>query len=139
MEDLDQSNHALAISEMSDIYLDPAAEIKKKGKSKVDAGTTHDEDKVRDAHKILAAQPRVVVTKKHHEELIQSIFEGLAHLRNNINADFEGDQLECYMGLIDQLCVAVLVLAKCDLMVEAADGKEERQEAAEKEYGLKVD
>jgi hypothetical protein len=43
------------------------------------------------------------------------------------------------MGLIDQLCVAVLVLAKCDLMVEAADGKEERQEAAEKEYGLKVD
>jgi hypothetical protein len=132
MEDLDQSNHALAISEMSDIYLDPAAEIKKEGKSKVDAGTTHDEDKVRDAHKILAAQPRVVVTKKHHEELVQSIFESLARLRNHTHEDFEGDQLGCYMGLIDQLCVTVL-------MLEATDSKEEGQEVAEEEYGLRVD
>jgi hypothetical protein len=43
------------------------------------------------------------------------------------------------MSLIDQLCVAVLVLAKSDLMVEAADGKEEGQEVAVEDYGLKVD
>jgi hypothetical protein len=128
MDDLDQSNHALAISEMTDIYLDPT-ELKKKGKSKADTGPIHNEDKVedkvRDAHNLLAAKPRLVVTKKHHEETVQSIFEG--------------DELDRYMGLIDQLCVAVLVLAKSDLMVEATDGKEEGQEVAEKEYGLKVD
>jgi hypothetical protein len=143
MDDLDQSNHALAISEMSGIYLDPAAELKKKDKSKADAGPAHDEDKVedkvRDAHDLLAAQPRVVITKKHHEELVQSIFEGLARLRNHIHEDFEGDELDGYMGLIDQLCVAVLVLAKSDLMVEAAGGKEEDQEVVEEEYGLKID
>jgi hypothetical protein len=138
MEDLDQSNHALAISEMSDIYLDPA-ELEKMRKSKADAGPTNSEEKVRDAHKILAAQPRVVVTKEHHEELVQSIFEDLARLRNNIHADFQCDELERYMSLIDQLCVAVLVLAKSDLMVEAADGKEEGQEVAVEDYGLKVD
>jgi hypothetical protein len=134
MENLDQSNHALAISEMSGIDLDPT-ELKKKGKSKFDTGPSYDEDKVRDAHKIMTSHPREVITKKHHEELVQSIFEGLARLRDNINADSRGEELECYIGLIDQLYVAILVLAKCDLVLDAADGKEEGQE----EYGLKVD
>lgn len=128
MEDLDQSNHALAIFEMSGIYLDPTELKKKGGKSKADAGPTHDEDKVRDAHKILAAQPREVVTNERHEELVQSIFEGLARLRDNINADFEGEDLARYTSLVDQLCVAIIVLAKCDIMSDAADSMKEGQE-----------
>jgi hypothetical protein len=101
MEDLDQSNHALAISEMSDIYLDPT-EIKKKNKSmnKADTGPTHDDNKATDAQEMLAAQPRKIVSKEYHEKLVKSIFEGMASLRDNIKADFEGDEHARYMGLL---------------------------------------
>jgi hypothetical protein len=138
MEDLDQSNHALDISEMSDIYLDPT-EIKKKNKSKVDAGPTQDEHKATDAQEMLAAQPRKIVSKEYHQKLVKAIFEGMARLRDNINIDFEGDERDRYMGLVGQLSLLIHELAGCDLKSEAAVGEKEGQEVVEEEYGLKVD
>jgi hypothetical protein len=88
MEDLDQSNHALDISEMSNIYLDPS-EIKKKNKreNKADAGTSPNDNKVTNAPEMLAAQPRKTVSKEYHEKLVKAISEGMARLRDNIKAD----------------------------------------------------
>jgi hypothetical protein len=134
MEDLDQSNHALAISEMSDIYLDPT-EIKKKNK----AGPTHDDNKATEAQEMLAAQSRKTVSKEYHEKLVKSIFEGMARLRDNINIDFEGDERVRYMGLVGQLSLLIHELAGCDLKSEAAVGEKKGQEVVEEEYGLKVD
>jgi hypothetical protein len=138
MEDLDQSNHALDISEMSNIHLDPT-EIKKKdkNKSKANAGPTHHDNKV--TRKMMAAQPRKTVSKEYHEKVVESIYEGLSRLRDIIDAEFEGDELERYMGLVDQLSLVIHELAGCDLKSEAAAGKEEGKEGDEEEYGLKVD
>jgi hypothetical protein len=138
MEDLDQSNHALDISEMSNIHLDPT-EIKKKNKSKADTGPTHDDNKVTNAHKLLITQRRKTVSKEYHEKVVESIYEGLSRLRDIIDAEFEGDELEHHMGLVDQLSLLIHELAGCDLNQETAVGKEEGREVVEEEYGLKVD
>jgi hypothetical protein len=140
MEDLDQSNHALDISEMSNICLDPT-EIKKKNKnkSKADTGPTYDDNKVANAHKMLTTQRRKAVSKGYHEKLVKSIFEGMARLRENIKTDFEADERDRYMGLFGQLSLLILELAGCDLKSEAAAGKEEGKESDEEDYGLKVD
>jgi ABC-type Zn2+ transport system substrate-binding protein/surface adhesin len=100
MEDLDQSNHALDISEMSNVYLDPTEIKKKKSKSKADTGPTHNHNKVTDVHKMLAAQSRKTVSKEYHEKLVKSIYESLSRLRDNIDADFEGGELEHCMSLV---------------------------------------
>lgn len=134
MEDLDQSNHALDISEMSGIYLDPD-ELKKKSKSKAKTGTIDDDNKAEDVLENFAALPRKPVNKEHHEKLVKSIFEGLSRLRENINAAFEGDELELHMKGVAQLSVLILELARCDLVSETAVGKEHE----EGEYGLEVD
>jgi hypothetical protein len=140
MEDLDQSNHALDISEMSNIYLDPS-EIKKKNKreNKADAGTTPNDNKVTNAPEMLAAQPRKTVSKEYHEKLVKAISEGMARLRDNIKADFEGDERTRYMGLVGQVSLLIHELAGCDLNQETAVSEEEGQEVVEEEYGLKVD
>jgi hypothetical protein len=138
MEDLDQSNHALDISEMSNIYIDPT-EIRKKNKSKADAGPTHDDNKATDAREMLAARPRKTASKEYHEQLVKSISEGMARLRDNINVDFKGDVLERYMSLVGQLSLLIRELAGCDLKSETAVGEKEVQEVVEEEYGLKVD
>jgi hypothetical protein len=134
MEDLNQSNHALDISEMSGIYLDPD-ELKKEIKSKAKTGAINDDNKGEDALKNLAAQPRKPVNKEHHEKLVKSIFEGLSRLRENINAVFEGDELDIHMKGMAQLSLLILELARCDLVSETAVGKEHEEE----EYGLEVD
>ena len=134
MEDLEQSSHALDISEMSGIYIDPSELKKEKKKNKAKPGATNNDNKVGDIREFLAAQHRKSVNKEYHEKLVKSIFEDLSRLRNNIIADFEGDELERYMDLLGKLSLLILELARCDLMPETAVGK-----AHEEEYGLEVD
>ena len=134
MEDLNQSNHALDISEMSGIYLDPD-ELKKKGKTKAKTGPIDDDNKACAALENLAAQPRKSINKEDHEKLVKSIFEGLSRLRENINAVLESDELDLHVKGMAQLSLLILELAKCDLMSETAVGKEREEE----EYGLEVD
>jgi hypothetical protein len=134
MEDLNQSNHALDISEMSGIYLD-SDELNKKGKTKIKSGAIDDDSKAEDALKNLAAQPRKSVNKEDHKKLVKAIFEGLSRLRENINAVFEGDELDFHMKGMAQLSLLILELARCNLVSETAIGKEHEEE----EYGLEVD
>lgn len=143
MEDLDQSRHALDISEMSDVHLDPD-ELKKQSKKKSETGTTNDDDQVTTrvalAYEMVAvqSQPRKSITEEQHEGLIQAILKHLVLLQGYINEDFQGDEHKRYMDLVGQLALLVVALASCDLKSENADGKEEFV-PEEKEYGLEVD
>jgi hypothetical protein len=139
MEDLDQSNHALDISETSNIHLDPTEIKKKNNKSKADTGPTYNDNEVKDAHKMLITQRRKTVSKEYHEKPVKSVFDGLSRLRDNIDADFEGDEHVRYMGLVGQLSLLIWELAGSDLSQGTAVGEKEGQEAVEEEYGLEVD
>lgn len=114
MEDLNQSNHALDISEMSGIHLDPA-ELKKQSKKKSKPGTTDDDNQVKDVYEKLAAQPRKSVTKEQHEGLTKAILKDLSRLRGYVNEDFKGDKLDRYKDLVGQLTLLIAELAKSDL------------------------
>ena len=137
MEDLDQPNHALDISEMSGIILDPA-ELKKQGKKKAELSTTIDDDQVNHLYETLMRQPRQSVTKQRHKGVVKAILKDLTRLHGYINADFEGDELTRYMDVLKRLSMLIFELVKSDLKVETADDKEEVG-AEEQEYGMEVD
>jgi len=137
MEDLDQSNHALDISEMSGIILDPA-ELKKQSKKKAEPGTTIDDDKANHLYETLMRQTRQSVTKQRHKGVVKAILKDLTRLHGYITADFEGDELTRYMDVLKRLSLPIFELVKSDLKVETADDKEEVG-AEEQEYGMEVD
>ena len=153
MEDLSQSNHALDISEMSNIHLDPT-ELQKQSMKKSEAGTTNgynhdtngdnqvttDDERVEHAYEIVLfqSQPRKSVTEKQHEGLVKAILKDLVRLQRYIYEDFEGDEPMRYKELNSQLTKHIVELAGCDLEKGNADGKE-GDGHEEQEYGLKVD
>lgn len=153
MEDLSQSNHALDISEMSNIHLDPT-ELQKQSMKKSEAGTTNghnhdtngdnqvttDDERVEHAYEIVLfqSQPRKSVTEKQHEGLVKAILKDLVRLSRYIYEDFEGDEPMRYKELNSQLTKHIVELAGCDLEKGNADGKE-GDGHEEQEYGLKVD
>lgn len=73
MEDLDQSNHVLDISEMSGIHLD-STELKKQGKKKSEPGTM-DDDQISHLYETLMRQPRESVTKQRHKGVVKAILK----------------------------------------------------------------
>jgi len=137
MEDLDQSNHVLDISEMSGIHLDPT-ELKKQSKKKAEPGTTIVNDQANHAYETLMRQSRQSITKQRHKGVVKAILKDLTRLQGYINADFEGDEVTRYMDVLKQLSMLVFELVKSDLKVETADDKEE-VDAEEQEYGMEVD
>lgn len=136
MEDLDQSNHALDISEMSGIILDPT-ELKKQGKKKAEPGTIND-DQINHLYETLMRQSRQSVSKQRHKGFVKAVLKDSTRLHGYINADFEGDELTRYMDVLKRLSMLIFELVKSDLKAETADGKE-GEGPEEQEYGMEVD
>ena len=155
MEDLSQSNHALDISEMSNIHLDHT-ELQKQSMKNSDTGTTNghdhdhvtsdnnqvttDDERVDHAYEIVLfqSQPRKSITEEQHEGLVKAILKDLIRLQRYIYEDFDRDEPVRYKELTSQLTQHIIKLAGCDVEKDIADGKEEAT-SEEQEYGLKVD
>lgn len=86
----------------------------------------------RRVHEIVGAQTRKNVNKEYHLVVVDSIFQDLSTVRDNIREDLEdGELLKYYERLFVSLSIMVLELARSDLSLKTDD--------VELEYGLEVD